>query len=107
MKQHPSFAYDLLSSIPYLTDSLEIPFLHHERWNGSGYPKGLKGKDIPLSARIFAIVDVRDALISDRPYRKGWPEENIRQYLKDNKNVLFDPDLVDLFLELKDHPESG
>lgn len=107
MKQHPSFAYDLLSSIPYLTDSLEIPFLHHERWNGSGYPKGLKGKDIPLSARIFAIVDVWDALISDRPYRKGWPEENIRQYLKDNKNVLFDPDLVDLFLELKDHPESG
>ncbi len=106
MKQHPCFAFDLLSSIPYLTDSLDIPYLHHERWDGSGYPKGLKGKDIPLGARIFAIVDVWDALISDRPYRKGWPVENTRQYLLDNKNVLFDPELVDLFLDLIDHPEK-
>ncbi len=106
MKQHPTFAYDLLSSIPYLTDSLEIPYLHHERWNGSGYPKGLKEKDIPLSARIFAIVDVWDALISDRPYRKGWPADNIRQYLIDNKSVLFDPELIDKFLELLEEPEQ-
>jgi HD-GYP domain-containing protein (c-di-GMP phosphodiesterase class II) len=72
MKTHPVLAYELLSTIPYLHDSLEVPYCHHERWDGSGYPRGLSGEEIPLSARIFAIVDVWDALISDRPYRKGW-----------------------------------
>jgi HD-GYP domain-containing protein (c-di-GMP phosphodiesterase class II) len=94
MKQHPGFAYDLLSTIPYLHDSLEVPFSHHERWDGSGYPQGLKGEEIPLAARIFAIVDVWDALISDRPYRNGWEPEKIKEYLLENKGKQFDPELV-------------
>jgi PAS domain S-box-containing protein len=107
MRLHPVMAYDLLSSIPYLHDSLEIPYSHHEHWDGSGYPQGLKGTEIPLTARIFSIIDVWDALKSDRPYRKGWKPETIIQYLKDNKSVLFDPDLVDMFIDLINEPEFG
>ncbi len=107
MRLHPGMANDLLSTIPYLHDSLEVPYSHHEHWDGSGYPRGLKGKDIPLSARIFSVVDVWDALISDRPYRKGWDQETIKAYLIDNKAVLFDPELVDLFLELMDKKDTG
>lgn len=102
MKLHPGMAYDLLSTIPYLHDSLDVPYSHHERWDGSGYPRGLKGREIPLAARIFTIVDVWDALISDRPYRNGWEPEKIRQYLIDNKSIMFDPELVDKFLDLLD-----
>ncbi len=105
MRQHPVFAHDLLANIPYLKDSLDVPYLHHERWDGSGYPRGLKEMEIPLAARIFAIVDVWDALISDRPYRNGWEPDKIRQYLSDNKGIMFDPELVDKFLEImKDFP---
>lgn len=100
MRQHPGMAYDLLSMIPYLHDSLEVPYCHHEHWDGSGYPRGLRGKDIPLAARIFSIVDVWDALISDRPYRRGWEPEKIREYILENSEKLFDPELVDLFLPL-------
>jgi len=107
MKQHPGFAYDLLSTIPYLHDSLEVPFSHHERWDGSGYPQGLKGEEIPLAARIFAIVDVWDALISDRPYRNGWEPEKIKEYLLENKGKQFDPELVELFLDMIQKQEAG
>jgi PAS domain S-box-containing protein len=107
MKQHPGLAYELLSTIPYLHDSLDVPYCHHERWNGTGYPRGLKGTEIPFAARIFTIVDVWDALISDRPYRKGWEPERIRQYLIENKTIMFDPDLVDIFIKLIDQKLMG
>lgn len=100
MKQHPVMAYDLLSMIPYLHDSLEVPYCHHEHWDGSGYPRGLKGTEIPLSARIFSLVDVWDALISDRPYRSGWDPDKIRAYIRENSGKLFDPELVEQFLSV-------
>lgn len=99
MRQHPMYAYEMLSPIAYLNPALDIPFYHHERWNGSGYPHGLKGENIPLSARLFAIVDVWDALRSDRPYRKAIPREQVIDYLSENANVLFDPKLVEVFLK--------
>lgn len=99
MRQHPMYAYEMLSPIAYLNPALDIPFYHHERWNGSGYPHGLKGEQIPLSARLFAIVDVWDALRSDRPYRKAIAREQVIDYLRESANVLFDPKLVDLFLK--------
>lgn len=98
MRQHPFYAYEMLSPIDYLRPALEIPFYHHERWNGSGYPHGLSGEQIPLAARLFAIVDVWDALRSDRPYRKRLPREQVIEYLSENSSLLFDPKLVDLFL---------
>lgn len=98
MRQHPMYAYEMLSPIAYLHPALEIPFYHHERWNGTGYPHGLKGEQIPLSARLFAIVDVWDALCSDRPYRKKLPREQVIAYLKEKSGILFDPKLVEIFL---------
>lgn len=98
MRKHPVFAYQLLTGIPFLKNAYEIPYYHHERWDGSGYPHGLTGEDIPLSARIFAVVDVWDALTSDRPYRKAWPKDKARQYLEENRGILFDPQVVDRFL---------
>jgi PAS domain S-box-containing protein len=100
MRMHPVFAKQLLSGIPYLKHAMEIPYYHHERWNGSGYPHGLKGEEIPLAARIFAVIDVWDALNSDRPYRKGWEVKQIFNYLKENSGVLLDPDVVKVFLEI-------
>ena len=102
MKDHPKYAYDLLSKIPYLKEALEIPYGHHERWDGSGYPLGLQGESIPLSARIFAIVDVWDALSTERPYKKAWASDDVRNYLKSMKAIHFDPQLVDLFLDILD-----
>jgi len=99
MRQHPMYAFEMLSPIAYLNPALDIPFYHHERWNGSGYPHGLKGEKIPLSARLFAIVDVWDALRSDRPYRKAIPREQVIEYLSENSDILFDPKLVKLFLK--------
>jgi PAS domain S-box-containing protein len=99
MRRHPIYAYEMLSPIEYLRPALDIPFYHHERWNGSGYPHGLSGSQIPLSARLFAIVDVWDALRSDRPYRKKMPREQVIEYLRESSNVLFDPDLVNIFLQ--------
>src|SRR5208337_687918 len=75
MRRHPGIAYELLLPIPYLRPALDIPYCHHEKWNGMGYPRGLKGEEIPLAARIFAVVDIWDALRSDRPYRSAWSEE--------------------------------
>ena len=100
MRQHPSYAYRLLSNIPYLAPALEIPFFHHERWDGSGYPQGLTGENIPLKARIFAVVDVWDALSSDRPYRPAWAEGAVNKYLRDQAGKQFDPKVVEIFLRL-------
>lgn len=92
MRRHPSYAFDLLQSIPYLRPALDIPRYHHERWDGSGYPHGLAGEDIPLAARIFAVVDAYDALTSDRPYRLAWSEERALEYLREEAGRLFDPE---------------
>ncbi len=97
---HPQTAYSLLRSIPYLEKALEIPYSHHEKWDGSGYPRQLKAEEIPLPARIFAVVDVWDALSSDRPYRKAWPREQIIEYLLSESGKHFDPKVVDLFLQM-------
>lgn len=100
MKKHPLYAIEMLSTIDYLEPALEIPLCHHERWDGTGYPRGLSGEDIPLAARIFAIVDVWDALQSDRPYRDAWKEEQAIQYLKEQSGLHFDPDVVEAFFKL-------
>src|SRR5688572_30375403 len=100
MRQHPVYAQDMLSNIAYLNPALTIPFYHHERWNGSGYPNKLKGEEIPLAARLFAIVDVWDALSSDRPYRKKLPREEVVAYLREQSGILFDKQLVEVFLEM-------
>ena len=98
--QHPSAAYELLAPIPYLEKALEIPYCHHEHWDGSGYPRQLKGEEIPLSARIFTIVDVWDALQSDRPYRKAWAKEKTIQYMREQAGALFDPVVLPIFIGL-------
>jgi PAS domain S-box-containing protein/putative nucleotidyltransferase with HDIG domain len=100
MRRHPMYAYEMLSPISYLHSALDIPFSHHERWDGSGYPRSLKGKEIPLTARLFAIVDVWDALSTDRPYRKGLPRHDVIKYLREKSGQLFDPELVTVFLSL-------
>lgn len=102
MSKHPAYAYDMLSAIPFLQDALDIPYCHHERWNGSGYPRGLKGEEIPLAARVFSVVDVWDALTSDRPYRAAWLVEQAYKYIQKNSGHLFDPRVVDRFLEMLD-----
>ncbi len=100
MRQHPQFAYDMLSPIAYLTPALDIPYCHHEKWDGTGYPRGLKGEQIPLAARLFAVVDVWDALLSDRPYHKSWSKEKTREYIRMQAGKHFDPQVVVLFLLL-------
>jgi len=96
--QHPVVAYELLRKISYLRPALDIPYAHHEKWDGSGYPRGLTGKDIPMPARIFAIADVYEALISDRPYRKKWPKQKALEYIKGQSGKHFDADVVNVFL---------
>jgi HD-GYP domain-containing protein (c-di-GMP phosphodiesterase class II) len=100
MRRHPQMAYDMLDQVDFLRPALIIPLYHHERWNGSGYPKSLAREDIPLAARIFAVVDVFDALSSDRPYRAAWPKEKVYSYLRENAGVEFDPKVVEAFFEL-------
>jgi PAS domain S-box-containing protein len=102
VEQHPSLAKKLLSPIAYLRQAIEIPVSHHERWDGSGYPDRLVGKQIPLSARIFAVVDVWDALTSIRPYRAAWTDEQAWTYIREQNGKLFDPDVVKAFFDLKD-----
>jgi PAS domain S-box-containing protein len=106
MRQHPQYAYDMISPISYLRPALVIPYHHHERWDGSGYPQGLKGEDIPLEARLFSIIDVWDALSSDRPYRKRLPQSEVIRYLREKSGHLFDPKLADLFLAFMEHEPS-
>lgn len=100
MNNHPTYAYELLSPITYLRQAMEIPFCHHEKWDGTGYPRGLRHEMIPLEARIFSIIDVYDALRSDRPYRKGLTEEAILHYISDLSGSQFDPQIVQVFLNM-------
>jgi HD-GYP domain-containing protein (c-di-GMP phosphodiesterase class II) len=101
MRTHPLKAREMLKDIPYLQPALPIPHSHHERWNGSGYPLGLSGTQIPLAARLFAVVDVFDALSYDRPYRKAWPREDVLCYLQEQSGKQFDPQVVEAFLRLQ------
>jgi len=100
MRRHPQYAYEMLSSISYLAPSLEIPRYHHEKWDGSGYPCQLKGEAIPLPARVFAVVDVWDALCSDRPYRSAWPRERVLSHIRAGVGTHFDPRVSESFFEL-------
>jgi PAS domain S-box-containing protein len=100
MRKHPEYAFNLLAPIPYLRPALDIPYCHHEHWDGSGYPRGLKGEQIPLPARVFAIVDIWDALLSDRPYRKAWPQEKVLQYIRNISGTILDPMVVQAFLQM-------
>jgi putative nucleotidyltransferase with HDIG domain/PAS domain S-box-containing protein len=99
IRQHPDYAYKLIHPIPYLRDALVIPYGHHERWDGSGYPGGLKGKEIPFAARIFAVVDVWDALSSDQPYRPAWDRKDIVRFLREQAGIKFDPRVVAALLD--------
>lgn len=103
MKKHPVYAFELLSPIAYLRPALEIPYSHHEKWDGSGYPRGLRGEQIPLAARIFAVADVWDALRSDRPYRPAWSQERALEYIREQTGKQFDPAIVRVFLQLVEH----
>ena len=100
MHQHPKNAYDMIEPIEYLRPALDIPYSHHEKWDGGGYPRGLKGENIPIVARIFAVVDVWDALTSDRPYRPAWDKQKARQYIKEQTGKHFDPNVVEHFLRM-------
>lgn len=100
MRGHPMRAHALLSRIDYLKGAIDIPYCHHERWDGSGYPQGLRGEDIPLAARVFAVVDVWDALTSDRPYRAAWSEEQAMDYLLEQAGMQFDPIVVAAFIQV-------
>jgi HD-GYP domain-containing protein (c-di-GMP phosphodiesterase class II) len=101
MRKHPQVAYDMLLPIDYLRPALDIPYCHHEKWDGTGYPRGLKGESIPLAARLFAIVDVWDALCSNRPYRPAWSKEKALEYIQSNSGSHFEPQIVNLFIESK------
>jgi PAS domain-containing protein len=108
MRLHPAYALQMLQPVTFLRDALAIPYSHHEHWDGQGYPVGLKGDQIPLAARIFAVVDVWNSLLSDQPYRKAWKPDRAREYIRENSGRLFDPEITCTFLELLDeHPEEG
>ncbi len=100
MRQHPSLGHAVLKGLPYPSEVLEIPYCHHERWDGNGYPRGLRQHQIPLAARIFAVIDVWDALMSDRPYRPAWSQQAAWQYLYQQAGRQFDPVVVKHFMEL-------
>ncbi len=100
MRRHPQDAYDMLSPIAFLRPALDIPYCHHEKWDGTGYPRGLRGEEIPLAARLFAIVDVWDALRSDRPYRASWSEAKVLNHLRSLSGTHFDPHVVSMFLNM-------
>ena len=99
MKLHPTIAYDLLSRISFLENSLDIPYCHHEKWDGSGYPRGLRGEAIPLAARIFAIIDVWDALCHARVYKSAWTEDKVLNHIAEQAGQHFDPAIVKIFIE--------
>lgn len=105
IRRHPTYAYELLSPIEYLRPAIDIPWAHHERWDGTGYPRGLAGEEIPLPARIFAVVDVWDALTSDRPYRAAWDPQRAIDHIRTESGKHFDPAVVRAFLELQ-HEEG-
>jgi putative nucleotidyltransferase with HDIG domain len=103
MQKHPEYAYDMLRRIEFLLPAIDIPYCHHEKWDGSGYPRKLKGEDIPFAARIFPVVDVYDALVSDRPYRKGYPVEQVKEMIRKDSGAHFDPQVVEAFLAMGDY----
>jgi HD-GYP domain-containing protein (c-di-GMP phosphodiesterase class II) len=103
VRRHPQIAYDILSPIAYLFPALDIPHYHHEKWDGTGYVYGLKGDQIPITARIFAVVDVYDSLTSERPYRKAWLEGKAREYIQEQSGKHFDPAVVEVFLRELQH----
>ena len=107
MRMHPVYAYQMLSSVSYLRPALDIPYCHHEYWNGKGYPRGLQGEQIPLKARVFTLVDVWDALSSDRPYRAAWPEQQIYEYIGEMSGEKFDPALTREFFRLIERLKSA
>jgi HD-GYP domain-containing protein (c-di-GMP phosphodiesterase class II) len=100
MRRHPNYAYEWLSPIAYLRPALDIPYCHHEKWDGSGYPRGLAGEAIPLAARLFAVVDVYDALTSERSYRQPWPVKQVLEHIQAESGKHFDPQVVTAFLRL-------
>jgi len=102
VQKHPQYAYDMLRRIEFLLSAIDIPYCHHEKWDGTGYPRGLKGDEIPFAARVFTVIDVWDALISDRPYRKGYPQAEVRERIKADSGKHFDPRVVAAFLALND-----
>jgi putative nucleotidyltransferase with HDIG domain len=102
IQKHPVYAYEMLSPIDFLVPAIDIPYCHHEKWDGTGYPRGLKQDEIPFAARIFPIIDVWDALTSDRPYRKAMAQDDVRQIIKADSGKHFDPLVVEAFLDLKD-----
>ena len=104
MELHPEFAKDQLEKIEFLHPAIDIPYCHHEKWDGSGYPRNLKGEKIPIAARIFAVVDVWDALTSERPYRAPLSPEEVRRIIRDEAGAHFDPEIVDVFLEMGELP---
>jgi len=100
MRKHPVFAHQLMSGVSYLNPAMDIPYCHHEKWDGSGYPQGLKGQQIPLAARIFALVDVWDALTNERPYRKAWTPEKTAAYIREQSGIHFDPQVLEVCLPI-------
>jgi len=98
---HPFHAFEMLGPIGYLKSVVNIPYCHHEKWNGDGYPRSLKGEEIPQAARIFAVIDVYDALTSDRPYRKAWSNNKALEHIRSERGKHFDPQVVDAFLEME------
>jgi putative nucleotidyltransferase with HDIG domain len=102
IQKHPVYAYEMLSPIDFLLPAIDIPYCHHERWDGAGYPRGLKQDEIPFAARIFPVIDVWDALTSDRPYRKAMPHDEVRRLISAGSGKHFDPVVVEAFMELKD-----
>jgi putative nucleotidyltransferase with HDIG domain len=106
IRQHTRYAYELLWPISYLGPAIDIPHFHHERWDGSGYPDGLKGNEIPLAARLFAVIDVFDALTSPRPYRAAWDRAAAIDYVRDQRGRLFDPDVADEFTNMLEGGEA-
>jgi PAS domain S-box-containing protein len=106
MRQHPTYAYNLLSPISFLRGVIDIPYCHHEHWDGSGYPRGLRAEQIPLAARIFSVIDVWDALLSDRPYRKAWPLQRVKEYIKESSGTILDPRIVNIFLTMLEDEEK-
>lgn len=107
MRKHPASAFELLSPITYLQTALDIPYCHHEHWDGGGYPRGLKGEEIPLSARMFTIIDVWDALSSDRCYRPAWPADRVKKYILEESGRMFDPAIVAAFFAMLEDDSNG
>lgn len=107
IEQHPNIARSILQDVEILREALDIPYAHHERWDGKGYPRGLRAEQIPLAARLFAVIDVYDSLAHDQPYRLAWGNEEILEHMRENAGKHFDPTMVEPFLALVQEPAAG